>query len=578
MQTQLNILNMSPTGSLAVASKGHIQSSGPNQGKQSSEQFTGFMEIMGAMLNFGAPPVDDASSCCNSETSGLMGDEGAEIEVAFNTDRPDRDAEELIQMLWHLSNLIDQQKMNLAEDTTPQRLDDFIQNLLSTQPEIVDMLKSQDMDGWKENFSEIIRNLQLFHHQSQTGAPVDIPPVEGYGQNPAVDIPGSNADVSENDLTAITAAAQGAKAKDVSGNALEKAQPQALQPSDLPEDVIEKETFDMPVDEKVLTEPTVQKYVNEAALKRAPKTGVGQFASASDSERKTDRSDLKTVSFESTDGSEKNGTTRPAKEMVGKFQPFKVTDISSQAHQAAFEQKPRPISSEIGNAVKETQPAMSGEQKNTIEPAQHLNLNDGLLNDGDESLEYADQKNTANILSPHSSDNRTVSKGELLSQELSATREAHLLSKENQSDIIRQIVQRMTLNSQGSQSKMHIRLKPDFLGDVHLQVLTENQQVSIRMTADSHAVKEIVEQNMHHLKQELQQHGLEIQKFDVFVNNDNLEGKSSQEQAAFGQAQRQRQQRTAKRGENRKENSRLSAVENKKQNIQKDSSAISYFV
>jgi flagellar hook-length control protein FliK len=107
---------------------------------------------------------------------------------------------------------------------------------------------------------------------------------------------------------------------------------------------------------------------------------------------------------------------------------------------------------------------------------------------------------------------------------------------DTQTDVIRQIVQRMTLRSERQQSRMVIRLKPDFLGHVRLQVTTEGQHVMVRMDAESAMVKEIVEQNMAHLKAELSQHGLQIEKFDVFVGNDNDGWHSGQQQSGFRQA------------------------------------------
>lgn len=118
----------------------------------------------------------------------------------------------------------------------------------------------------------------------------------------------------------------------------------------------------------------------------------------------------------------------------------------------------------------------------------------------------------------------------------SANETTPFVDKHSQTDVIRQIVQRMTLRSERRQSQMVIRLKPDFLGNVRLQVTTEGQQVMVRMEAESTAIKEIVEQNMAHLKAELHQHGLEIEKFDVFVGNDNDGWRSGQQQTGFRQA------------------------------------------
>ncbi|MGD9365265.1 MAG: flagellar hook-length control protein FliK [Desulfobacteraceae bacterium] len=115
-------------------------------------------------------------------------------------------------------------------------------------------------------------------------------------------------------------------------------------------------------------------------------------------------------------------------------------------------------------------------------------------------------------------------------------------ASETRSNVIRQIVQRMTLRTQGSQSTMSIKLKPEFLGNLHMQVSTDNQQVVVRMAAESIAVKEMIEQGLQYLKTELQHHGLQIDKFDVFVANDNGDKNHGQDTAAFQQAFQERRQ------------------------------------
>lgn len=122
-----------------------------------------------------------------------------------------------------------------------------------------------------------------------------------------------------------------------------------------------------------------------------------------------------------------------------------------------------------------------------------------------------------------------------------------------QTNVIRQIVQRMTLQTQGTQSTMTVKLKPEFLGNVQMQISTDNHQVVVRMATESMAVKEMVEQGLQHLKTELQQHGLEIDKFDVFVANDNEESKQGQDWAGFRQALKRRQRDGLKQNGNEKE-------------------------
>ena len=113
-------------------------------------------------------------------------------------------------------------------------------------------------------------------------------------------------------------------------------------------------------------------------------------------------------------------------------------------------------------------------------------------------------------------------------------------TSDSQTNVIRQIVQRMTLHTQGMQSSMTVKLKPEFLGNVHMQISTDNQQVVVRMATESLAVKEMVEQGLQYLKTELQHHGLEIDKFDVFVSDDKEESHPGQDLAGFRQALNQR--------------------------------------
>lgn len=110
--------------------------------------------------------------------------------------------------------------------------------------------------------------------------------------------------------------------------------------------------------------------------------------------------------------------------------------------------------------------------------------------------------------------------------------------KTMENDVIRQIVQRMTLRSSGDQSRMTIQLKPEFLGQLKLDISTENQHVVVKMTAESTAVKEMIEHNIVVLKTELQQHGLNIDKFDVYVGQDNESWKQRQQDAASRQGRR----------------------------------------
>jgi flagellar hook-length control protein FliK len=53
-----------------------------------------------------------------------------------------------------------------------------------------------------------------------------------------------------------------------------------------------------------------------------------------------------------------------------------------------------------------------------------------------------------------------------------------------------------------------------------MQIITESQQVTVRILTEYPMVKELIENNLQQLKSELQNHGLEIDELDVSVEDD----------------------------------------------------------
>jgi len=89
-----------------------------------------------------------------------------------------------------------------------------------------------------------------------------------------------------------------------------------------------------------------------------------------------------------------------------------------------------------------------------------------------------------------------------------------------QATVMDQIVDKANLRSIRGRSEIQIRLKPDFLGNVQMNIAADKEQLVVRMVTDQPVVKEIVEANLHQLKTELQHQGLTIDRFEVTVNPD----------------------------------------------------------
>jgi flagellar hook-length control protein FliK len=83
-----------------------------------------------------------------------------------------------------------------------------------------------------------------------------------------------------------------------------------------------------------------------------------------------------------------------------------------------------------------------------------------------------------------------------------------------------QIVHKAVLLLNNDQHEVHIELKPEFLGHIRMQIVTESQQVAIKITAEFPFVKDMLESNLNQLKAELQAQGLKIDSLEVSVAHD----------------------------------------------------------
>jgi flagellar hook-length control protein FliK len=102
----------------------------------------------------------------------------------------------------------------------------------------------------------------------------------------------------------------------------------------------------------------------------------------------------------------------------------------------------------------------------------------------------------------------------------------------NRNQTLDQIVRRAAIHLRNGQQEARIELKPDFLGHVRLQIISENHQVTVKILAEHGFVKDMIENNLHQLKADLQQQGLEVDKVEVSVSQDSEEGANSREKLA----------------------------------------------
>lgn len=107
-----------------------------------------------------------------------------------------------------------------------------------------------------------------------------------------------------------------------------------------------------------------------------------------------------------------------------------------------------------------------------------------------------------------------------LMESASSTREKEAPAGAFRAQTMDQIVSKAVYQLKNGQNSVRIDLKPEFLGQVRMQIVTVDQQVSIRISAELPVVKEMLENNLQQLKADLQQQGLEVDEIDVSVSTD----------------------------------------------------------
>ncbi len=96
--------------------------------------------------------------------------------------------------------------------------------------------------------------------------------------------------------------------------------------------------------------------------------------------------------------------------------------------------------------------------------------------------------------------------------------------------VINQIINKVSLRSNGSQSEIKIRLDPPSLGTIRMNVSTAGDSVRTVVIAESHAVKQIIENNLTQLRDSMQGQGLKVDSFTVLVGGN--EGQAGQQNTA----------------------------------------------
>lgn len=87
--------------------------------------------------------------------------------------------------------------------------------------------------------------------------------------------------------------------------------------------------------------------------------------------------------------------------------------------------------------------------------------------------------------------------------------------------IIEQIVKKAELLIRENNSEMKIQLKPEHLGKMMIKVVMDNGVLTARFITENQHVKQLLESNMHTLRQNLEASGIRVERTEVSVQTNN---------------------------------------------------------
>lgn len=122
---------------------------------------------------------------------------------------------------------------------------------------------------------------------------------------------------------------------------------------------------------------------------------------------------------------------------------------------------------------------------------------------------------------------------------------------------IQQIAERMKFSINNNKNQIKINLKPETLGELTMEIEVVKGLLTAKVMVDNQKAKEIIQNNLFQLKDEIKDTGLEIKSFEVFVGNGNDFSKHGRGEFNFNKFNKKNQNNNLKIKKVSKENENL---------------------
>lgn len=162
------------------------------------------------------------------------------------------------------------------------------------------------------------------------------------------------------------------------------------------------------------------------------------------------------------------------------------------------------------------------------------NANDEKGSGNEEKVEFIEELDTQRIIEPRDegvlsqfNDNNLNYHGKDLGNGLKtiANEKTAAFNKES---IFEQIVEKVKIDMD-NKDEIRIKLKPNFLGEVSLKLLSEKGVITAKAYVENYNVKQLIESNLDNLKENMKELGINFETLDVSVGKDSgFDKKNSQ--------------------------------------------------
>lgn len=226
-------------------------------------------------------------------------------------------------------------------------------------------------------------------------------------------------------------------------------------------------------------------------------------------------------SADTTDATESNGSVNTPEKTVDSSYDYTETsgqNINDTADEAVKVYDGGTQDSSYQNPDEGTSSGETGNGITSDEKTQSKSLADSSFDDSGERVLHHDDGTHSDNSMLHASVSEQLNTDTSFEMSQSQSR-----SRVDTTDIIRQIVDSMSISNTTEESAINLQLTPESLGRMYINVSQKNSEISARIAVSNEAVKEALQTQMVNLKEALNNSGIRVNEVEITVASHEFE-------------------------------------------------------